>query len=175
MKDILDVIVSRRSVKSFKNTMVEKEMIDKVVKAGMHAPTGMNKQSPIILAISNKEVRDSLSNIIADSRGMAKGSDPFYGAPVVLAVLADKSVFTRVYDGSCVMENMLLEAHSLGLGACWIHHCKEVFETEYAKSLLKSLGIDGEYEGVGHCILGYPEIRPNTPLPRKDNYVYYVD
>ena len=172
MKDILDVIVSRRSVKSFKNEMVDNKLIEKVIKAGTYAPTGKNAQAPIILAITNKEVRDNLSNIIAQSRGV--NIDPFYGAPVVLAVLADKSVFTHVYDGSCVMENMLLEAHSLGLGACWIHHCKEVFETEYGKQLLKSLGIEGEYEGVGHCVIGYPAIRPNTPLPRKTNYVFYV-
>ena len=100
--------------------------------------------------------------------------DPFYGAPVVLTVLADKSIFTHVYDGSCVIENMLLEAHSIGLGACWIHHAKEIFETQYCKDLLKSLGIEGEYEGVGSCILGYPEIIPQNSLPRKEKYVYYL-
>ena len=173
MKDILDVIVSRRSVKSFKNEMVDKKLIENVIKAGTYAPTGMNKQSPIILAITNKEVRDNLSHIIADMRGV--NIDPFYNAPVVLAVLAKKDVHTHVYDGSCVMENMLLEAHSLGLGACWIHHCKEVFETEYGKQLLNKLGIKGEYEGVGHCVLGYAEITPTTPLPRKNSYVYFVE
>lgn len=173
MNDILDTIISRRSVKKYKSQMVEDELIEKVIKAGMYAPSGKNKQSPIILAITNKKIRDELSNLCASLRGL-ENVDPFYNAPVALVVLADKSVFTAVYDGSVVMENMLLEAHSLGLGACWIHHCKEMFETEYGKNLLKSLNIEGEYEGVGTCILGYPDIDIKGQLPRKANYVYYI-
>ena len=172
MEDILDTIVSRRSVKSYKSDMVEEEKIDRVIKAGMYAPTGKNAQSPIILAITNREIRDKLSSLIAEHRGVS--GDPFYGAPVVLTVLADKSIFTHVYDGSCVIENMLLEAHSIGLGACWIHHAKEIFGTQYCKDLLKSLGIVGEYEGVGSCILGYPGVVPQNSLPRKEKYVYYL-
>jgi len=172
MEDILDVIVSRRSVKKFKSDMIEQEKIDKVIKAGMYAPSGKNRQSAIILAITNKEIRDKLSELVAEQRG--SDSDPFYNAPVVLAVLADKSVFTHVYDGSVVIENMLLEAHSIGLGACWIHHAKEVFETDYGKELLKSLGINGDYEGVGSCILGIPDVFPENSIPRKSNYVYYL-
>lgn len=175
MEDILDVIVSRRSVRKFKPDMVEKSLIEKVVKAGTYAPTGMNRQSPIILAVTNKKLRDELSAECAKHRVMTYGTDPFYGAPVVLVVLADKKVHTATYDGSCVMQNMLLEAHSLGLGACWIHHCWQVFESEYGKNLLKSLGIEGDYEGVGHCILGYPDEMPTKPLERKSNYVYYID
>lgn len=173
MKDILDVIISRRSVKKYKPEMVENELIEKVIKAGTYAPSGKNKQAPIILAITNKKIRDVLSGLCANIRGV-EGVDPFYGAPVILVVLADKSAHTYVYDGSVVIENMLLEAHSLGLGACWIHHAKEMFESAYGKKLLKSLGIEGDYEGIGSCILGYPEIIPGEPIPRKENYVYYI-
>ena len=174
MQDILETIVSRRSVKSYKSQMVENDLIEKVIKAGTYAPTGKNMQSPIIIAITNKEIRDRLSQEVANMRGMPQGSDPFYNAPVALVVLADKDIFTHVYDGSVVMQNMLLEAHSLGLGACWIHWCKEVFEGKFGKSLLKSLGLNDKYEGIGTCILGYPEIKPTNTLPRKDNYVYYI-
>lgn len=173
MEDILDTIISRRSVKKYKNEMVEKSFIDKVITAGIYAPTGKNMQSPIILAVTNKDMRDKFSKICAEFRGI--DSDPFYGAPIVLVVLAKKDVNTHVYDGSCVMENMLLEAHSLGLGACWIHHAKEMFETKEGRNILKSLGIEDEYEGVGNCILGYPDIVLSSPLPRKDNFVYYID
>ena len=173
MKDILDVIVSRRSIKKFKSQMVEPELIEKVIVAGTYAPSGKNKQSAIILAVTNKDVRDNLSKLCAEFRGL-KNVDPFYNAPVVLVVLADKNVSTHVYDGSCVIENMLIEAHSLGLGACWIHHAKEVFETPYAKNLLKNLNIVGDYEGIGCCILGYPDMIVGSQLPRKDNYVYYI-
>lgn len=172
MNDILDVIVSRRSVKKFKNQMVEEELISKVIKAGMYAPSGKNKQSPIIVAITNKEVRDKLSKICAELRGI--DFDPYYGAPALLVVLADKDWFTYIYDGSVVIENMLLEAHSLGLGACWIHHTKETWETSFGKELLKKLGITGNYEGIGTCVLGYPDVKLMEPLERKSNYVYYV-
>lgn len=173
MEDILNTIVSRRSVKRFKQTMPSKEDIDKVIKAGMYAPSGRNKQASIILAISNEQIKNDLSKILADFRGV--DIDPFYGAPVYLVVLADTSVSTYVYDGSVVIENMLLEAHSIGLGACWIHHAKEIFNSAYGKNLLKNLGIDGEYEGIGTCILGYSDVELNTHLPRKDNFVYYVE
>ena len=175
MQDILDTIVSRRSVKSYKSQMVEKELIEKVIKAGTYAPTGRNMQSPIILAVTNKEVRDNLSREVANMRGMAPGSDPFYNAPVALVVLADKNIFTNVYDGSVVMQNMLLEAHSLGLGACWIHWAKEMFESDEGKEILLSLGIVGNYEGVGTCVLGYSDMGVLESLPRKNNYVYYIE
>ena len=174
MQDILETIISRRSVKSYKSDMVPNELVEKVIKAGTYAPSGMNRQAPIIVAITNKEVRDNLSKTVASMRGRSD-FDPFYNAPVVLVVLARKDMFTYVYDGSLVMGNMLLEAHSLGLGACWIHWCKEAFESDYGKSIISSLGLNPDmYEGIGHCVLGYPEVKPEGLLPRKENYVYYV-
>jgi len=173
MEDLLDVIISRRSVKKYKDEMIDKELIDKVIKAGMYAPSGKNRQSSVIISVSKKDVRDKLSSLLAEFRGVE--IDPFYGAPVVIAVLADKAVNTHLYDGSCVIENMLLEAHSLGLGACWIHHAKEVFETEFGKFLLETLGITDDLEGVGFCILGIPDMEVRGELPRKDNYVYYIN
>ncbi|MBE5751449.1 MAG: nitroreductase family protein [Clostridiales bacterium] len=173
MSDILELIKSRRSVKKYKSDPVPKELIEKIVEAGTYAPTGRNWQSPIILAVTNKEIRDELSrlNFGYDSD---KRIDPFYGAPCVLVVLADKSKHTYVYDGSLVMGNMLLEAHSLGLGACWIHRAKETFESAAGKAILKKLGIEGDYEGIGNCIVGYPDMTP-VDKPRKENWVYYID
>lgn len=174
MQDILNVITSRRSVKSFTNEMPKEDLINEIITAGTYAPSGKNMQSAIIIAITNKKIRDDLSSLCAELRNMPKDFDPFYNAPVALVVLAKKDWFTHVYDGSCVMENMLLEAHSLGLGACWIHHTKEMFETEYGKKLLKSLDITEEYEGIGCCVVGVPKVLPQNPLPRKENYVYYI-
>ena len=173
MGDILDVIKSRKSVKKYKSDPVPKALIEKIVEAGTYAPSGRNWQSPIILAVTNKEIRDELSrlNFMSDS---GKRVDPFYGAPCVLVVLADKSKHTYIYDGSLVMENMLLEAHSLGLGACWIHRAKETFETDEGKAILKKLGIEGEYEGIGNCIVGYPDMTP-LEKPRKENWIYWIE
>ena len=173
MSELLDMIKTRRSIRKYKSDMVPKEIIDKIVEAGTYAATGMGQQSPIILAVTNKEVRDKLSKWNADIMGT--DTDPFYGAPVVLVVLADKNRPTAVYDGSLVMANLMLEAHDLGIGSCWIHRAKEEFESEEGKELLKSLGIEGDYVGIGHCVLGYVDGEyPEIP-ERKPNWAYNID
>ena len=171
MNEVIKNIVERRSVKKYKNIPVEENLIDEIVMAGTYAPSGMNRQSPIILAITNQEVRDNIASI--NAKIMGTDIDPFYGAPVVLVVLADKDCPTHVYDGSLVMENMMLAAHSLGLGSCWIHRTKETFETEEGREILKNLGIEGEYEGIANCILGYPD-EVKEASPRKENYIYKI-
>ena len=174
MNEALNSILTRRSVKAYKPDIPPQELIDEVINAGTYAPTGMNRQSPIIIAVTDKATRDRLSKLNADIMGAA-GKDPFYGAPVVLVVLARKDVPTRVYDGSLVMENMMLAAHSLGLGSCWIHRAKEMFETEEGKALLLDLGITDEYEGIGNCIVGYATEDALKPQkPRKDDYVVWA-
>ena len=155
MSDILEVIKTRRSVRKYKSDMVPAEIIDKIIEAGTYAATGMDRQSPIILAVTDKELRDKLSKMNSVIMGKSEDFDPFYGAPVVLVVLADKSMPTYIYDGTLVMGNLMLEAHALGVDSCWIHRAKEEFESEEGREILKSLGIEGNYEGIGHCILGY--------------------
>ena len=173
MNVTIENLISRRSIRKYKNDMISKEILDQIIEAGTYAPTGMNKQAPIIIAITNKEVRDKLSKL--NARVMGNDSiNPFYGAPVVLVVLADKSIPTYIYDGSLVMGNLMNAAYALGIGSCWIHRAKEVFESEEGKELLKSLDIEGDYEGIGNCILGYPDEEPDTK-PRKESYTYYID
>ncbi|MBQ9728536.1 MAG: nitroreductase [Clostridia bacterium] len=174
MNETLQTIFSRVSVKKYKDTPVSKADLDTIIQAGTTAPSGLNKQSPIILAVTNKAVRDELSRLNAGKDPFFR-ADPFYGAPAVLVVLADKNVPTYLYDGTLVMENMLLAAHSLGLGACWIHRAKETFESEEGKAILKKLGIEGDYEGIGNCIVGYADGELPKAKPRKENWVYYID
>lgn len=173
MSEVLKKIQERRSVRSFKSDMVPRELIDQVITAGTYAATGKDHQSPIIIAVTNKQLRDKLSALNAEIMGAQ--TDPFYGAPVVLIVLAEKDWPTRVYDGSLVMGNLMLAAHELGLGSCWIHRAKEEFERPEGLEILKSLGIDGEYEGIGHCVLGYVDGEYPSVKPRKENWVYYID
>ena len=172
-KTILEQMESRRSIRRFKPDMVPGALIDQVIRAGTYAPTGMGRQSPIILAVTDRAVRDKLSRWNAEIMGV--DTDPFYGAPAVLVVLADKSVPTHVYDGSLVMGNLLLAAHALGLGSCWIHRAREEFDRPEGKELLKSLGIEGDYEGIGHCILGYVDGEAPQAKERKANWVYHID
>ena len=173
MNEVLKAIKDRKSVKKFKDTPVPKELIEQIVEAGLYAPSGLNKQAPIVIAVTDKETRDLLSRLNAGSDPFFR-SDPFYGAPCVLVVLADKSVPTYLYDGSLVMENLQLAAHALGLGACWIHRAKETFEMPEGKAILQKLGLEGEYEGIGNCILGYADIDPEKK-PRKENRVFWIE
>ena len=171
MNEVIKNMLTRVSVKKYTSQNVPKELMEQIIEAGIAAPSGKNWQAPIVLAVTNKQVRDELARLNAKVMGMDENFDPFYSAPVVLVVLADKTKPTYVYDGSLVMENMLLAAHSLGLGACWIHRAKETFEMEEGKRLLKDLGIEGEYEGIGNCIVGYPDVVP-AKKPRKERWVY---
>ena len=176
MNETIKNLETRRSCRSFKPEMPPKELIDKVIEAGTYAATGKGMQRPIIIAVTDKEMRDKLSQVNRSFKtNWPENFDPFYGGPVVLIVLADKTVPTYVYDGSLVMGNLLNAATSLGLGNIWIHRAKETFETEFGKQLLKDLGIEGEYEGIGNCVLGYEAQPPKAAAPRKKDYVYYID
>ena len=174
MSETLDKIKSRRSIRSFKSDMVPEEDIEKIIEAGLYAPSGRGGQSPIIVAVTNKEFRDELSEDNREIGGFPEGMDPFYGAPVILIVLADKEFPTCVYDGSVVMENMLLAAHDLGLGGIWIHRAKQEFEMDKYKDVLKSLGAEGDYEGVGHCAIGYINGEVPEAAPINENRVFYI-
>ena len=173
MNETLKVMENRRSCRNFDlEKAVSEADIQAIVKAGTYAASGMGKQSPIILAVTNKELRDKISAENAKIMGVA--IDPFYGAPVILIVLADKNVPTHVYDGSLVMGNLMNAAESLGLGSIWIHRAKEEFASDFGKKILADLGIEGEYEGIGHCAIGYAAAPAKEAAPRKENYVYYV-
>ena len=175
MDEVLKAIKERRSIRKFKSDMLPKEIIDKVIESGLYAASGKGQQSPIIISVTNKELRDKLSKINCKIGGWKEDFDPFYNAPVVLIVLVPKDWPTYIYDGSLVIGNMMLAAHSLNIGSCWIHRAKQEFESEEGKEILKSLGIEGEYEGIGHCVLGYIDGNyPNIPA-RKQNRVYYID
>ncbi|MBQ5389853.1 MAG: nitroreductase [Clostridia bacterium] len=165
-------MLTRRSVKAYKSDAVPQELIDRVIEAGLYAASGRNWQAGIVLAVTDKTMRDRLSKMNAAVMGTE--SDPFYGAPVVLVVLGDKQYPTHVYDGSLMLGNMMLAAHELGLGSCWIHRAKEEFESEEGKEILRSLGIEGDYEGIGHLILGYAAGEPKAAAPRRDNRVYTI-
>ncbi len=171
--EALEALYTRRSIKAFTDEMPSQADIDKITKAGMAAPTGMGAQSPLIVVVKNKALRDELSRMNAEVMGTH--ADPFYNAPVIIVVLADKSRGTYMYDGSLVMGNMLNAAHAVGLGACWIHRAKEVFASERGKALLKEWGIEGDYEGIGHIALGYANMQPKPAKPRKDGYVRVIE
>lgn len=174
MSDVLEQMKNRRSIRKYKADPLPQEIIDQIIEAGLYAANGRGQQNTIIIQITRKELRDKIAKMNCEIGGWNVGFDPFYGAPAMLIVLAKKDWPTHVYDGSLVMGNLMLAAHELGIGSCWIHRAKEEFETEWGKDFLKSLGIAEEYEGIAHCALGYVDgDYPQTPA-RKENRVFYV-
>lgn len=176
MNETLKVLETRRSCRKFKDEMITDEELNAVIRAGTFAPSGKNLQPSIILAVTNKELRDKISDENRKIGGWGEGFDPFYGAPVILVVLADKSVSPNyIYDGSLVMGNLMNAAEALGLGSIWIHRAKQEFESDFGKKILSDLGIKGEFEGIGHVALGYKaEGGVRDAAPRKENYVYRI-
>lgn len=175
MNDIIRAMEERRSIRKFKPDMPAKEDIDQIIEAGLYAANGMGKQATITVAVTNKELRDKFSSVNCQIGGWKDGFDPFYGAPVILIVLADKNWANRVYDGSLVMGNMMLAAYSLGLGSIWIHRAKEEFEMPEYQQLLKDLDVKGEWEGIGHCAIGYAEGDLPKAAKRKDGRVFWAE
>ena len=174
MNEAIKNMLTRRSCKSFKPDVVPGDMIDQIVEAGLYAPSGMNRQESLILVVTDKAVRDKLSKLNS-KYDFAHRPDPLYNAPVGLCVLASRNIHTTVEDGSLIMENLMLAAHSLGIGSCWIHRAKEVFEDSEGREILEKLGISAdEYVGVGNCVIGYPDKEIETDKPRKEGRVIYV-
>lgn len=172
--EALNCLLTRRSTKKFDNEPISKEDIEKIVQAGQNAPSGMNMQSTAFVVIENKKLRDELSKLNAAVFKKVHSNyngDPFYGAPVVIAVLASPEISRNyLYDGSLAMGNMLNAAHALHIGACWIHRAKEVFASPEGQELLKAWNLEG-YEGIGFCILGKPETA-NKTMEKKSKVIW---
>ena len=175
MNEVIKAMRERRSIRKFKSELPPRELINEVIEAGLYAASGRGRQTSIIIAVTNKELLAKLSKINCEIGGLDEGFDPFYGAPCALIVLDEKSWPTCGYDGSLVMGNMMLAAHSLGLASCWIHRAKQEFETDEYKALLKDLGITDEYVGIGHCALGYADVPLPPAPPRKENRVFWIE
>lgn len=175
MNEVIKAMKERRSIRKFKAEMPPKADLEQIVEAGLYAANGRGRQAVITIAVTDKELRDKLSAVNNEIMGGPEGNDPFYGAPAILIVLANKEVPTAPYDGSLVMGNLMLAAHSLGLGSIWIHRAKEEFEMPEYQKLLKDLGIEGEWEGIGHCAVGYIDGENPATAPRNDGRVFWVE
>ena len=173
MNEVIEAMRDRRSVRAYTDEVPSDELIERVVDAGLWAASGRGRQAPIVLAVTDRALRDRLSAMNARIMGAPEGTDPFYGAPVVLVVLADRSVPTHVYDGSLVMGNLMLAAHELGLGSCWIHRAREEFDSPEGRQILAELGVESDYEGIGHCVLGYAAEVPE-PKPRREGRLVWA-
>lgn len=175
MNEIIRAMQERRSIRKFKPDMPPKEDLERIIEAGLYAANGMGKQATITVAVTNQKLRNQISADNCKIGGWKDGFDPFYGAPVILIVLAEKHWANRVYDGSLVMGNMMLAAHALGLGSIWIHRAKEEFERAEYRKMIADLGIEGEWEGIGHCAVGYMDGELPKAAKRRDGRVFWVE
>lgn len=167
----IDILINRRSCKDFTDKVISKEDLDTIIKTGLYAANGKGRQAPVLVTVTDKALRDKLSKMNADVLGVT--TDPFYAAPVVVAVLADSEVPTWIEDGSLSLGNMMNAAYAIGIDSCWIHRAREVFDSEEGKALLKEWNIPETIRGVGFCVLGYKKSPLKEPAPRKENRIFY--
>ena len=173
MNETLKTLKERRSIRQYKKEQITDEQLNQILEAGTYAPTGMGQQSPIMVVVQDEKTIKELSKMNAEVIGT--DTDPFYGAPTVVVVFADRGCIpTYVEDGSLVMGNLMNAAHAVGVDSCWIHRAKEVFESERGQELLKEWGIKGDYVGVGNCVLGYRDCEYPQAEERKENYIVRV-
>lgn len=170
--EFLDLLLTRRSVRAYKPDPVPTALLEEVLRAGTYAPTGGGRQSPVLVAVTDKAARDEISRL--NAAVMGKDTDPYYGAPVLVLALADPASSTWVEDASCALENMMLAAHALGLGSVWVHREREIFDSEAGKALLRAWGLPETLRGVGSIALGYASGPAPAPAPRKDGYIVRV-
>lgn len=172
MNETLKTLLNRRSIRKYKEEQIKDEELKAVLEAGMYAPSGGNQQSSLFIVVQDKETLKIIDAMNAAIAG--KGTHPYYGAPTVILVLADKSKTAPVEDASLALGNIFNAADSIGLGSCWIHRVRQMFESEEGKMLLKKWGVKGDYIGVGSCALGYPDCPKPEAAPRKDDYVIFI-
>ena len=170
MNQTIEDLKTRRSIRKFKDEQISDEDLKTILETGTYAPTGRGAQSP----------PETIKEFSAWNRSffpvdVPEDMDPFYGAKTLLIVLADSEFPTYVEDGSSVLAVLVNAAHAIGVGSCWIHRARDEFASEKGKALLKEWGIPETYEGIGHVVLGYPDMEAPEPLPRKEDYIHFVD
>ena len=171
--EILTALEERRSVRAYKPDRISDEQLNAILRAGTYAPTGKNRQSPIMIVVQDPKTREMLRRMNAAILG-TPDADPFYGAPTIVVVLVDRNINTCIEDGSLVMGNLMNAAYAVGVDSCWIHRAREEFDSDEGRAWLRSLGIEGDYMGIGHCILGYRDCDYPEKRARKENYIYRV-
>ena len=173
MNQVIECLKTRRSCRAFLPEQVPEDKLQAILEAGTYAASGRNLQAAKIVVLQNPEDIATLERMNAEILG-APEAHPFFGAPTVCVVLTDPAIYTGVEDAALVMGNLMNAAHSLGIGSCWIHRARQEFDSPEGKALLKKWGVEGEYIGVGHCLLGIPDGECRPAAPRKEDYVTRV-
>lgn len=172
MKEAYENLLTRRSVRAYTDKPVPRETVEAIVEAGRYAPSGMGRQPCLFVVVQDPETVKLLSRL--NAAVMGTDSDPFYGASTVVMVLADRTVPTYRDDGALAMGNLMNAAHALGVDSCWIHRAREVMDGPEGAKLREKWGISPDYEGIGHCILGYAAGELPAAKPRREGNVLWI-
>ena len=172
MNDVTKVLCERRSIRKFKPDQIPSDVLNEILKCGTFAPSGKNMQSAKIVVIRNKKLISEIAKVNG-SFVNKPGLNPFYDAPTLIIVFANKNISTYIEDGSAVISNIINGAFSLGVDSCWVHRAYETFQTEFGKSLMKKWGLSDEYVGIGNVVLGYRDMILPPPSPRKEGFIIF--
>ena len=172
MNEVTKTLCERRSIRKFKDEQIPRDVLDEILKCGTFAPNGKSKQSAKIVVVQNRELIEEIAATNGSFVNKA-GLNPFYNAPTLVIVFADKNVSTYVEDGCAVISNILNAAFSLGVDSCWVHRAKETFETDFGKKLMAKWGISDDYVGIGNALLGYRDMIMPPAMPRKADYIVF--
>lgn len=172
MNETLETILERRSIRSYQQKQISEQELDSVLQAAEYAPSAMNQQSSKFVVVQNKEIMQKLIELGKKATNNEKS--PFYGAPTLILVFAEKDNIAPINDASLALENMFLAATSLNLASCWIHCVNAIFRTDEGKMLQLEMGVGDEYMIVGSCILGYTDNKIPEALPRKKDFVIKI-
>lgn len=170
--EAMEMLLERRAIRKYKPEQITDEELAAVLKAGMYAPSGRNDQGAYYIAVQNREDRELITRMNNDIA--KRDSDPYYFAPTVILAFAEAGNPTSFEDACLGLGNMFNAAYALGLGSCWVHRTKQMFETEEGKALLAKWGVKKELIGVGSCILGYPDCEHPQASPRKEDFYTIV-
>ena len=171
--EALEVLKNRRAIRKYKPEQITEEELQAVVEAGTYAPTGGGKQGVQIVVVQKPDDIAEVNRLNGAVMGNPN-AQPYYGAPTILLVFETEDCFTHELDGAAVCTNMLNAAYAVGLGSCWIHRTKQVFESDEGKALLKKWGLSDTLVGVASIALGYADFEQPKPKPRKADYVVRV-
>ena len=168
----LEIIKTRRSCRHYKAEQISDEELHAVLEAGTFAPTGHGKQDPVIVAVQNTVLKARLAKMNAEVMGV--DSNPYYDAPTYVLVFASEDNPNAVKDGSCVLENMMLAAHAIGLATCWINREYEMFKTDEGRKVMEEMGLKPGLIGIGALSLGYASREPRPAAPRKEDWIKII-
>jgi len=172
MNEVLDNILTRRSVRSFKSEQIKDDELTLILKAGTHAPSGMNKQSWQFTVIQNKSKIEALAKVIREALGRDEGYN-FYAPPTLILLSNEKDNPNGVADCACALENIFLMANSLNIGSCWINQLRAICDEAAAREILTSFDIPENHIVWGMAAIGYPDATTNPPVI-KDGTIKFV-